>query len=238
MGQCSMARNTREIQPGVRCSSIARHSRCKAVPRLTIVGRFRARFHQHAVEPGPRPLSRQRRLNVAVVLQIVANDERRPMLRDAAGRESAARCRRLRSSRRCGARSALLRHTGPMPAACGISFGEACGFRRVRLSRSPDVRPPGVWYRKRSRYRARGDQSASRSTNASVPSVDLALPRGPTTLIFMPAVGKHPAFVVHRQTATASQRCICDGGRRKCSGRKYRPQSKRSAWIIVASDSA
>ena len=83
------------------------------------VGRGGAGLHQRAVKPAPRVLALQGRLDVAVVLQVVADDERGAMRRRGGGR--GCRCPVPKASMATPLRSTIApaRQTGPRPAACG-----------------------------------------------------------------------------------------------------------------------
>ena len=128
-----IARKICEVQPGAAWSSMANASRCRAVARLTHVGAAGAGLQQRAVEPVARVLALQGRLHVAVVLQIVADDQRGACSRRAAGRGSAGRCRRLRWPRRCGARSGRCATAGRGRRGVGIVGGQAAVVQQLGL---------------------------------------------------------------------------------------------------------
>ena len=90
VGPGTMGGRCGEVQPGVRWSSMARASRCRAVARLTTLVRGVPAFMQRAVEPVAGVFALQGGADVAVVLQVVADDERGAVLAAAAAADALA----------------------------------------------------------------------------------------------------------------------------------------------------
>ena len=199
--------------------------------RLTTLVRGGAGLHQRAVEPAPRVLALQGRADVAVVLQVVADDQRGAMLAAAAAADPLAGAegldrhavaehdRVVAPHRPPPDRRRENRGQPPVVEQFGLDVFQVGAGLVLGVGDDPDVRFPAL-----PRRRGAGRQS--------VPMVDLAPPRGPSTLSFVPRA------VRAASSCSASQRCMFEGGRRKWSGRYFRPQASRSSPPLAAAGHA
>ena len=183
-GQRTIDLKTREVQPGVRCSSIASASRCRAVARLTTLVRAVPAFINvpwNQLRECSRCRAERMCPSFCKSSQTISVGRcwrrRRPRIRWPVPKASIVTP--LRST------IELSRHTSPRPTASGKSLASRrfSSNSALRFSRWAQA-----WCLVSETIQMYGSQhsTAARSGRQSVPMVDLAPPRGPSTLSFVP----------------------------------------------------